>query len=316
MNFIEGKVEWHGNGVVVIKKCSMLRSVWLFCLHGERLMYSIIQRVVGLSKSLPLPRALNTEGFETEGAEEKIHSTNPSKEMTSLSTQAQKVLHAPVATETQKQQLRSKPRPMGTLTEIRRYAGSEYASSVANGGEQSALQQLLPALAGFCHDRWLVLVSPPQRPTVAELTAVGIDPSRVLLVHARDSQGFKSNGLKVVETALQSGTCGAVVAWLEECDTPTLQRLRYAAVAGHAWGVMFREDGAEQTISQTTAYKTGEQFAPSSLSAVTPVNDGMRETASYIRNTSDSKVVNIHSDSTKEQLHQPNDVTQIEMAMS
>jgi cell division inhibitor SulA len=122
-------------------------------------------------------------------------------------------------------------RPKGTLTEIRRYTADEQGTD-----EQSALQQILPALAGFCHDRWLVLVAPPQRPMTEEMEAAGIDPKRVLVVHVNDS-----NGLSVVENALRSGTCGAVLSWLENCDSASLTRLRKAAVAGHAWGVMFRE---------------------------------------------------------------------------
>ncbi|MBN4079480.1 hypothetical protein JYT26_02455 [Beggiatoa alba] len=142
-----------------------------------------------------------------------------------------------------KQESRKSVKPMGMLTEIRRYTGNEFERR-ENGDATNGLQQLLPALAGFCRDRWLVLISPPKRPGVTELMAAGIDPSRVLLVHARDNNRHDrdANGLSVVEQALRSGTCGAVVAWLQECDAPTVELLRQAAVTGHAWGVMFREN--------------------------------------------------------------------------
>ena len=194
MNLIEGRVEWHGNGVVVIRERSMMRAVWKFCIYSERQLHSAIQCMLGLPKNLLSRRALNTEVFDTPVSKGQFRSTKPSEQMTSSSQQTQPLARESVAGKMKTHQLWSKVRPMGTLTEIRRYAASEHATSVTNGDEQGALQQLLPALAGFCHDRWLVLVSPPQRPTVAALTAAGIDPSRVLLVHPRDSTGGTLSG--------------------------------------------------------------------------------------------------------------------------
>ena len=245
MNLIEGKVEWHGNGVVVIKECSVLRAIWRFCVHAERQLYSVVRHTVRSFKN-PLSNGLSR--------------IKDAKQKTLLSKQAQTIIQKPVVLETKKQQAQAKVQPKaqsnvqptGTLTEIRRYAGSDQTAQVTSDA-QTDLYQLLPALAGFCRDRWLVLVSPAQRPDVAALTAAGIDPSRVLLVHSRETHGLKNtglndNGLKIVEQALRSGTCGAVVAWPEACDTPTLQRLRSAAVEGKAWGVMFR--GAEKEPTQ------------------------------------------------------------------
>ena len=244
MNLIEGKIEWCGNGVVVIKERSVMQVIWKFFVRAERQLYLTLYRAVsGLKKQL------NKGLMLIENAAETASPDYPSEQDRVVACQ-------PVVAKKKErlsQQIpQQKNRPMGTLTEIRRFAGTGHASS-ASGDEQNGLQQLLPALAGFCHDRWLVLVSPPQRPDIAALTAAGIDPSRVLLVHARDTQAYKNNadtrgGLNVVERALRSGTCGAVVAWLEECDTPTLQQLRGVAVEGGAWGVMFRE--AEKEIQQ------------------------------------------------------------------
>lgn len=250
MNLIEGTVEWHGNGVVVIKERSVMQTVWRFCVQGERQLYSIIQHSVRLTKSL-FNQCLSRFRGAAGNASQRNTFKSSSDQMALSSKQAQTVVRESVTAEVKKHQSPSthsqlNMRPSGALTEIRRYAGTDPAT-VASGDEQSTLQQLLPALAGFCSDRWLVLVSPAQRPDAAALTAAGIDPSRVLLVHARDSHGFNNSGLNIVEQALQSGTCGAVVAWLEECDTPTLQRLRNAAVTGHAWGVMFREGEKETT---------------------------------------------------------------------
>ena len=139
----------------------------------------------------------------------------------------------------------------GTITEVWSHscAGMGDDSSGKPGADNAGLeasdrlntlQTLLPALAGFCRDRWLVLIAPPRRPTIAALAAAGIDPSRVLIIHAQSAHDNREYGLQVVEAALRSGTCGAVVAWLETCDSNTMECLKKAAEVGHAWGVMIR----------------------------------------------------------------------------
>lgn len=242
MNLIEDRVEWHGNGVVVIRERSIAQMIWRVFIHVERKLYSTVHGITNVCKSQLSWLTLNMK--------KHTFSMMPSVRITSLPKITQtKPLQA------KKHTMAESVRPAGTLTEIRRYAENNPAIMTGNDG-QSALQQLLPALAGFCSDRWLVLVSPPQRPDIASLTAAGIDPARVLLVHARETQTYSVSGstamsnnneLNIVEQALQSGTCGAVVAWLEDCDTPALQRLRRAAVNGQAWGIMLRGDEKEMT---------------------------------------------------------------------
>lgn len=127
--------------------------------------------------------------------------------------------------------------PAGTLTEIRSisYLGAPCGAEAQSQNLQQGLKQMLPALAGFCQQRWLVLVAPPCLPSVKELRQAGIEPTQVLVVHSR-----AADDLIVLEQTLRSGTCGAVVAWLEKGDAQTLGRLRQAAEAGNAWGVLFR----------------------------------------------------------------------------
>ena len=106
---------------------------------------------------------------------------------------------------------------------------------------------MLPALAGFCQHRWLVLLAPPCVPSEDELAAAGIDPTRVLMVHSTNSNAFAA-----LQQALRSGTCGAVLAWLENSDEKNLEQLRQAAEAGNAWGVLFCANNAnkEHRITQ------------------------------------------------------------------
>lgn len=261
MNFIEQKIEWNGNGVVRIKERSMLHTVWRFCKRCERQLLLAIKGSAFKSSAIKGSVFKGAAIQRLSPVEELIiPDSQPQPNTQACSQQTQTLAHKPATVEIKMPQARS----MGVLTEIRRYTAAEHASGESGGGrddsEQSGLQQLLPALSGYCSDRWLVLVSPPQRPDVAALAAAGIDPSRVLLVHARGSSGLGDNGLdngldkglKVVEQALQSGTCGAVVAWLEACDNSALQRLRRAAVTGQAWGVMFHEGAQDLALPAKT----------------------------------------------------------------
>ncbi len=135
--------------------------------------------------------------------------------------------------------------PIGTLTEIRSIScrGEQCRTEVQSRNLRQNLKQMLPALASFCQQRWLVLVAPPCLPSIDELKKAGIDPARVLLVHSDAANGFD-----VLEQTLRSGTCGAVLAWLEKGDVQTLDCLRQAAEAGNAWGVLFRATKGKKRV--------------------------------------------------------------------
>ena len=100
-----------------------------------------------------------------------------------------------------------------------------------------ALRLLMPLLTALSHeDRWICWVAPPQRPCSPALAAAGVDLSRVLMV----SPGPRQDGLWVVEQALRSGRCAAVLAWPAIDDGVALRRLQLAAQAGDAMGFLFR----------------------------------------------------------------------------
>lgn len=301
-------VNWSGNGIVMMKETSMIEAAWRLYKQYKQQRRSAVQTSVSqasttrasttrasTSQASALPKDLHTAKLSVVSsfAENLTPKQSPKRAPLHMPLHApQQKLHSvqaamsvAVTDKTEPQ----KPRPMGTLTEIRSYSSSDFSISEEHG-TQSGLQPLLPALAGFCRDRWLVLVSPPRRPNIAELRSAGIDPARVLLVHADasnrpgvsgvkgglKSNGLKSNGLKIVEQALRSGNCGAVLAWLQACDVPTLQRLRRAAVAGQAWGVMFREGDIEtksegEGKSDLTMSAEQRRFVPSSIQPTKPL---------------------------------------------
>lgn len=125
--------------------------------------------------------------------------------------------------------------PKGMLTEILYEADGV--------GE---LSLIMPALAQMSRQgRWLAWVSPPHIPYAPALSAKGVDLSRVLMIHPR----AETDTLWSIEQALRSGTCGAVLAWLDKADDRSLRRLQLAAAEGQSWGVLFRHADAAQEPS-------------------------------------------------------------------
>lgn len=130
------------------------------------------------------------------------------------------------------------------------------------------LSLLMPALKALSQgERWIAWVDAPYTPYAPALQSAGLDVSRVLLVHSRGQQqrgqqrgqqrqarsqqeGFRKNGsrkndygkdgLWAAEQALRSGTCAAVLLWLDEADERAIRRLQLAAEQGSSWGILFR----------------------------------------------------------------------------
>ncbi len=106
------------------------------------------------------------------------------------------------------------------------------------------LRLLGPALAQLStkERRWVAWINPPHIPYAPALTELGIDISKVLLVHPRTTQ----DALWAAEQALKSGTCSAVLAWFDETklDGKAVRRLKLAAKRGATLAVLFRPDTA------------------------------------------------------------------------
>jgi len=121
--------------------------------------------------------------------------------------------------------------PRGAVTEI----------CLAHYGA-GELRLLLPAIArlagrGADVDKWVVWVAPPFIPYAPALHQHGIDLDCQLLVHPR------SGGKGVVwavEQAIRSGSCAAVLAWVQSAEPIELRRLQLAAESRDGWVVLFR----------------------------------------------------------------------------
>jgi len=116
--------------------------------------------------------------------------------------------------------------PQGALTEI--------LIDRAGIGE---LQLLLPTLAQLTQgQRWLAFVAPPYIPYAPALRRGGVNLDHVLIIRPR----AQTDALWAIEQTLRAGTCGAVLAWLNDADHQSLRRLQLAAEAGRCSGFLFR----------------------------------------------------------------------------
>jgi hypothetical protein len=85
---------------------------------------------------------------------------------------------------------------------------------------------------------WLVWIAPPHEPYAPALAQQGIELGRLLVVRPPSA----TEALWAAEQALGSGVCAAVLLWLKGSDDRWLRRLKLAAEAGGALGVLFRPE--------------------------------------------------------------------------
>src|ERR1700729_1884756 len=108
------------------------------------------------------------------------------------------------------------------------------------------VQLFLPALvacqrsatSGSGQAPWLVWIAPPHEPYAPALAQQGIELAHFLVVRPATAM----EALWAAEQALSSGICAAVLLWLKGTDNRWLRRLKLAAEAGGALGVLFRPE--------------------------------------------------------------------------
>jgi hypothetical protein len=103
------------------------------------------------------------------------------------------------------------------------------------------VQLFLPALVacqGRVESPWLIWIAPPHEPYAPALVQQGIQLNRLLVVRPPSA----TEALWAAEQALSSGVCAAVFLWLKGTDDRWLRRLKLAAEAGGALGVLFRPE--------------------------------------------------------------------------
>jgi cell division inhibitor SulA/protein ImuA len=105
------------------------------------------------------------------------------------------------------------------------------------------VQLFLPALvacqrAAVGEAPWIVWIAPPHEPYAPALAQEGIELTRLLVVRPDSAV----EALWAAEQVLSSGICAAVLLWLRGTDDRWLRRLKLAAEAGGALGVLFRPE--------------------------------------------------------------------------
>ena len=106
---------------------------------------------------------------------------------------------------------------------------------------------LTPALAELSREqtRWLLLVSPPYIPYPPALAQAGIDLTRVIISQPSTQKDY----LWVLEKALASQSCSAVMAWPTDIQEKQVRRLQVASKEGNCWGILFRPERAAVNAS-------------------------------------------------------------------
>lgn len=108
------------------------------------------------------------------------------------------------------------------------------------------LRLLLPALARVsAQSKWQAWVAPPHVPYAPALSVAGINLKQLLVAQPQTP----ADAWWTTEQALRSGTCSAVLAWLNMPDERRMRRLQLGAESGKAWGVLFRSASAAQERS-------------------------------------------------------------------
>ena len=103
---------------------------------------------------------------------------------------------------------------------------------------------LAPALSHLSQqqNRWLLWIAPPYIPYAPALARAGIDLTRVLIVNPESA----IDTLWVLEKALASQSCSAVMAWPKKLSNKQLRRLQIASKEGHCLGLLYRPTSVSQ----------------------------------------------------------------------
>ncbi|GLP95960.1 SulA-like leucine-rich domain-containing protein [Paraferrimonas sedimenticola] len=97
--------------------------------------------------------------------------------------------------------------------------------------------------------QWLVMVAPPTWQYKQMLIEAGVAIDKVLLVHPKDD----IDALWAIEKALTSGTCSAVVGWVNGLDQRDSRRLQLAAANAQAVAYLMQPEYASGHLPASNA---------------------------------------------------------------
>ena len=118
---------------------------------------------------------------------------------------------------------------------------------IARHSGMGELQLLIPLMQSVIKQgKWILCVAPPYLLNAPALTQAGIDIGQILIV--KQDTPCK-DALWSMEKAMQTETCGLVLAWQNWLPGKVLRRLQLAAEVGDTLAVLFKHNDSKYSPS-------------------------------------------------------------------
>ena len=129
----------------------------------------------------------------------------------------------------------------------RGWPSSGLVEVIARHSGMGELQLLIPLMQSVIKQgKWILCVTPPYLLNAPALTQAGIDIDQILIV--KQDTPCK-DALWSMEKAMQTETCGLVLAWQNWLPGKVLRRLQLAAEVGDTLAVLFKHNDSKYSPS-------------------------------------------------------------------
>ena len=129
----------------------------------------------------------------------------------------------------------------------RGWPSSGLVEVIARHSGMGELQLLIPLMQSVIkQEKWILCVAPPYLLNAPALTQAGIDIGQILIV--KQDTPCK-DALWSMEKAMQTETCGLVLAWQNWLPGKVLRRLQLAAEVGDTLAVLFKHNDSKYSPS-------------------------------------------------------------------
>ena len=129
----------------------------------------------------------------------------------------------------------------------RGWPSSGLVEVIARHSGMGELQLLIPLIQSVIKQgKWILCVAPPYLLNAPALTQAGIDIGQILIV--KQDTPCK-DALWSMEKAMQTETCGLVLAWQNWLPGKVLRRLQLAAEVGDTLAVLFKHNDSKYSPS-------------------------------------------------------------------
>ena len=129
----------------------------------------------------------------------------------------------------------------------RGWPSSGLVEVIARHSGMGELQLLIPLMQSVIKQgKWILCVAPPYLLNAPALTQAGIDIDQILIV--KQDTPCK-DALWSMEKAMQTETCGLVLAWQNWLPGKVLRRLQLAAEVGDTLAVLFKHNDSKYSPS-------------------------------------------------------------------